>query len=302
MLKNKIKCNPCSNCSKLIFILILNIFIVVGCSGSDYDSGGLTTFYRVDSDGDGYPAGQGDCNDSNRAIHPDKTEICDDGIDNDCDGATDCADTNCAISSACLRCIDNDSDGYKAESGCGTEVDCNDSDSAINPGTTDKCDDSVDNNCDGVIDEEGCSLSPRFTDMGDGTVRDNNTGLIWLKDANAFGTMTWANALNAAADLSSGEKGLSDGSVVGDWRLPTKEEWEAFVSRYYNQPALVNTEGDAQWSEGDAFTEVQFNFYWSSTEYDSFSAWGADIHYGYIYRYRHEGSDRYFVWPIRSGN
>ena len=29
---------------------------------------------------------------------------------------------------------------------------------------------------------------PRFTDNGDGTVTDNLTGLIWLKNANCFGT------------------------------------------------------------------------------------------------------------------
>jgi len=29
---------------------------------------------------------------------------------------------------------------------------------------------------------------PRFTDNGDGTVTDNLTGLIWLKEANHIGT------------------------------------------------------------------------------------------------------------------
>jgi len=32
----------------------------------------------------------------------------------------------------------------------------------------------------------GVSVDPRFTDNGDGTVTDNLTGLIWLKDANCF--------------------------------------------------------------------------------------------------------------------
>ena len=31
---------------------------------------------------------------------------------------------------------------------------------------------------------------PRFTDNGSGTVTDNLTGLIWLKDANCFGSQT----------------------------------------------------------------------------------------------------------------
>ena len=45
-------------------------------------------------------------------------EICGDGADNDCDGATDCADSNCAAAPACTPdveicgdCRDNDGDG-----------------------------------------------------------------------------------------------------------------------------------------------------------------------------------------------
>src|SRR3990172_5700801 len=40
--------------------------------------------------------------------------------------------------------------------------------------------------------------SPRFMDNGDGTVTDNLTGLIWLKNANCFGTRNWASALGDA--------------------------------------------------------------------------------------------------------
>ena len=34
-------------------------------------------------------------------------------------------------------------------------------------------------------------LKDRFTDNGDGTVTDNLTGLIWLKNADCFGSRTW---------------------------------------------------------------------------------------------------------------
>lgn len=37
--------------------------------------------------------------------------------------------------------------------------------------------------------------SPRFTNNGDGTVTDNLTGLIWLTNADCFGTRTWTQAL-----------------------------------------------------------------------------------------------------------
>ncbi|MFC4721383.1 T9SS type A sorting domain-containing protein [Geojedonia litorea] len=49
--------------------------------------------------------------------------------------------------------IDNDSDGFYAD------VDCNDSDAAINPGADEICGDGIDNNCDGNIDE-GCETCP----------------------------------------------------------------------------------------------------------------------------------------------
>ena len=138
--------------------------------------------------------------------------------------------------------------------------------------------------------------------MGDGTILDNDTGLLWLKNANAFGTMDWDSAMYEASMLSSGEHGLSDDSGDGDWRLPTREEWVAFYSTVYDNPALVNTVGDAQWSEGDAFTEVQSGYYWSSTEpeHDSSYAWFLRMYYGTMgYSLKGYYND---VWPVRSDN
>jgi len=140
----------------------------------------------------------------------------------------------------------------------------------------------------------------RFCDMGNGSVKDMNSGLIWLKDANAMGSANWGDAKTAAATLSDGEHGLTDGSSEGDWRLPTKEEWAAFVDTSYGNPALCNAAGDAKWTKGDAFTDVQPDFYWSSTEYDTASAWYVDLNLGYAgdsYKL-----NDYYVWPVRSDN
>jgi len=49
---------------------------------------------------------------------------------------------------------DKDGDGYTAIGSCtGSMDDCNDNDAAINPGAVEVCGDGVDNNCNGIIDE-----------------------------------------------------------------------------------------------------------------------------------------------------
>jgi len=97
----------------------------------------------LDADGDGY-AEDLDCDDSNSAVNPGASEVCGDGIDNNCDGSVD---------EDCQTCTDGDSDGYYAQAGCGTEVDCNDANSLINPGATEVCDGGIDNDCDFYADD-----------------------------------------------------------------------------------------------------------------------------------------------------
>ena len=75
--------------------------------------------------------------------------------------------------------------------------------------------------------------SYRYTDNGDGTVTDNRSGLIWLKNANCFGEQNWKTAKQSAANLAHGQCGLRDGSRAGMWRLPTIEEWKAMIDKKY---------------------------------------------------------------------
>jgi hypothetical protein len=98
----------------------------------------------------------GDCDDADPAIHPDATERCDDR-DNNCDGAVD-EDVRLTFY------LDADGDGHGDASvvtqGCSLPagyvegaLDCDDLDAAVSPDETERCD-SVDNDCDGDVDEE----------------------------------------------------------------------------------------------------------------------------------------------------
>lgn len=133
--------------------------------------------------------------------------------------------------------------------------------------------------------------SPRFTDSGDGTVKDNLTALIWLKNANCFNnSMTWQTALDAANSLASGQCGLSDGSHAGDWRQPNRKELLSLVDYSRYLPALP---------AGHPFTNVQSDNYWSASNFGTSSAWAVYMNNG--------GSDfgnktrSSYVWPVKGG-
>ena len=57
------------------------------------------------------------------------------------------------------NCVDVDKDGALAGPSCQALTDCNDTDASINPSASEVCGDSLDNNCDGLIDE-GCPCTP----------------------------------------------------------------------------------------------------------------------------------------------
>jgi len=97
---------------------------------------------------------------------------------------------------------------------------------------------------------------PRFVDNGDGTVTDRLTGLSWLRDGNAFGTLSWDDALAACNALESGRHGLSDGSEPGDWRLPDVNELRSLEDYGQARPALP---------EDHLFVNVRQSLCWSST-------------------------------------
>ena len=135
--------------------------------------------------------------------------------------------------------------------------------------------------------------SPRFTDNGDGTVTDNLTGLIWLQYASCFGSRNWATALIDCNLLNSGECGLTDDTVEGDWRFPNVKELQSLIDFGQLTPALPS---------GHPFTSVQSNTYWSSTTYAGITgyAWSVYMSNGNVLF--NINANHYFVWPVRGGN
>ncbi len=81
-------------------ILLVLLTGLLGCGG-----GTLSDF-----DGDG-SVDAVDCDPDDPSIHPAATEVCDDGVDNDCDTWTDCDDVQCSGLDACATGDDDDSVG-----------------------------------------------------------------------------------------------------------------------------------------------------------------------------------------------
>eukprot|EP01084_Bolivina_argentea_P272061 463117_1 len=145
-------CNP---------IQLVDWYIYGYLDNGDQDCDGLTDLKEdrccmQDNDNDGFcdvqfvsdsfnpdsnygPAEDGeDCNGNDPNINPGAIEICDDGIDNNCNNQID--------EPECCYDTDNDEDGYTDCDG-----DCDDNNANINPGAIEICD-GIDNNCDGSID------------------------------------------------------------------------------------------------------------------------------------------------------
>jgi len=147
----------------------------------------------------------------------------------------------------------------------------------------------------------------RYVDCGNGTVHDTVTNLIWLKNVVCFVPLMYAQANNVVAGIGNGDCGLTDGSYPGDWRLPTKEEWETTVERAValscTEPGLTNTSGTVCYGSGSKiFTGVSFLGYWSSTAsaIHPDKAWSVLMKSGTVAVL--SKSEYFYAWPVRSGN
>ena len=144
---------------------------------------------------------------------------------------------------------------------------------------------------------EGTLNGKRWCDNGDGTVTDLRTCLVWYKDAGCADSITWDAATIWAGVFKPGVSGcvtLSDGSLAGDWRLPTVNElWVLFNE---NEPVRSDTPR--------AFVNVPPrgapNFYWTSSTYAPDHSW-AWLMYAFNGGDSHQlKTGQYRAWPVRN--
>ena len=109
-------------------------------------------------------------------------------------------------------------------------------------------------------EQDGTAKSYTGDGCGGGTVLDNYTGLCWQKNhKDNCATLTWEAALNYCSTLANGSGGLTDGSVAGDWRVPSFVELSTLPDMSYPSSSYLNS----------VFTQTGWNStcygYWSST-------------------------------------
>ena len=116
-----------------------------------------------------------DCDDSDSSIYPGADELCSTvGVDDDCDTEID---EDSAVDAETFY-ADVDADGYgdalSTTNACAIpsgfltdDTDCNDADAAISPAADELCD-SIDNDCDSVVDEDDAVDAPTWYMDSDG--------------------------------------------------------------------------------------------------------------------------------------
>ena len=126
------------------------------CDGVDNDCDEVVPDDEQDGDLDGLASCEGDCDDTSALIHPDAEEVCNGGVDDDCDPET-------------MEPPDVDGDGACAD------TDCADDDATVFPGAPEICD-GLDNGCTGSVPDEDIDRDGDGYSICEGDCDDADTG------------------------------------------------------------------------------------------------------------------------------
>jgi len=96
------------------------------------------------------------------------------------------------------------------------------------------------------------------------------TGLHWLKKTDCI-HQPWAAAIAEVNSLASGQCGLTDGSVAGDWRMPNRNELQSLSDRMETNHADFFNQ-TYTWKIGQTLYQLPIfsnfmvsEYYWTST-------------------------------------
>ena len=252
--------SPAATCSST------TVAIVAGdCNDSDKNSVTGASIRFLDDDNDGFgnpnvyvfgcevPPGTwvnnpDDCNDAVNTVRPGATEVCD-FTDNDCDGLED----EGALPGEFWQDRDSDGSGNPsvAVTACAAppgfvargSADCNDDNSAIEPGATEVCD-FTDNDCDGVEDE-GAPPNTYWRDADTDTFGNPNIGVTACSAPAGF-------VVAGQADCNDNSNAIKPGVA--------------------ETCDLLDNDCDGGVDEG-----LAINVYWRDSDADTFGSPGASI-------------------------
>lgn len=155
---------------------------------------------------------------------------CQNGVDEDGNGATDCADPACAEQATCVARTDHDGDEFSFADG-----DCDDGNPDVHPGASEKdaayrCD-GFDNNCDGTADElcAYCSVIERRLADNDGDGYGDPTTYIEVSPCDPWlpRLVNWIvgndDCDDTRADVHPGAPEVCDGGVDNDCNAASVE-------------------------------------------------------------------------------
>lgn len=195
------------------------------CDGSIDEEAVDASVWYADSDGDrygdpsvslsacsapaGYVSGADDCDDQNRKVNPAATELCN-SMDDDCNGLVDDA------VATTTWYPDSDGDGYgdggaSSKTACSQPAgyvndadDCDDGDKAVFPGATETCN-SVDDDCDGSIDEDAVDRGTWYQDVDSDGYGDTSTVTIACDAPKGY--------VSVGDDCDEGDPGTNPGAT-----------------------------------------------------------------------------------------